>query len=618
VARRAAYSLLIASVCLAVLATRVYLDFERIRFRVVTAPRLADGPVMSVPLPDLSRLSGSPAAVIVRLHGTTQPVNITIALNDTPLTRVVVETQSTLRVDLSSQVQSGGGHQLVLSGDRPGWQLAYLEVANVYGFTRGTFEFLIVPRGVMGTSIPWWVIALFVGAALAVRPRLDWPTTRIRRSLYAFAVGGVLLIFGVALLADTVSAYRVLLSPAAFLLCVAVLYADPLVRAWRSAQPAVVTAFPRAALLVPHAVVVVIGWWSVAQFYRPDTGFTSLILFGQEYEHRTIPALRSISHAVVEGAGYDGQFYAQIALDPLLRDKAFALALDGPDYRGRRILMPWAAYVLGLGNGWYVLQAYALLNVFCWMILGVLLLRWLPAGSARTVFAWIACMLGGALLTSMRYAVPDGPMVLLIALGVAAVEQQRHGFAASMFTLAGLTRETGILGALALPLSDRWRTPLRMLLIPVPLILWMLWLRTMDFPVATAGLNNLAVPFSGYLEKWAVTFHALAAGGWGSAARFSVFELVALTTQVLVLAWQRDWSNPWWRVGVAYAGLMMILGQPVWEGNPGAIVRVVAPLTIAFNVMLPGTRWFWPLWILGNASMLHGLELMRVPWVSGF
>jgi hypothetical protein len=618
VSRRAAYSFLIASACLAVLATRVYLDFERIRFRVVTAARTADEPVMSVPLPDLSRLSGSPAAVILRLHGTTEPVNLTVALDATPLTRLVVAPGRELRVDLASAVPSGIGHHLVLSGGRPGWRLGYVEIANVYGFTRGTFEFLIVPRGATRTPIPIWIVVVVIVAALLIPPRLDWPSTGVRRFVYWVAVGGVLLLFAVALLADTFSQYRVLLSPAAFLLCAAVLYADPLVRAWRVAKPAVVKAFPRAARLVPHAVVVVIVLWSVVQFSRPDTGFTSLILFGQEYEHRVIPALRSIPHAVVEGAGYDGQFYAQVALDPLLRDNAFALALDGPDYRGRRILMPSAAYVLGLGHGWYVLQAYALLNVLCWLILGVVLLRWLPPGTVRPVFAWIACMLSGALLTSMRYAVPDGPMVLAIALGVAAVEQHRQGLAAAIFTLAGLTRETGILGALALPMPDRVKPLVRVALIPVPLILWMLWLRTMDFPAPTAGLNNLALPLSGYIEKWAVTGQELATHGWGSAARFSVFELVALTTQVLVLAWHRQWSNAWWRVGVAYAALMLVVGQPVWEGHPGAIVRVVAPLTIAFNVLLPSTRWFWPLWLLGNASMLHGLDLMRVPWLSGW
>jgi hypothetical protein len=37
-------------------------------------------------------------------------------------------------------------------------------------------------------------------------------------------------------------------------------------------------------------------------------------------------------------------------------------------------------------------------------------------------------------------------------------------------------------------------------------------------------------------------------------------------------------------------------------------------MAVAFNVLLPGTRRFWPLWVLGNVNVLHGLQVIRVPW----
>ena len=39
-------------------------------------------------------------------------------------------------------------------------------------------------------------------------------------------------------------------------------------------------------------------------------------------------------------------------------------------------------------------------------------------------------------------------------------------------------------------------------------------------------------------------------------------------------------------------------------------------MTIAFNVLLPRTRWFWPLAILGNLSAWHGLDAPGVPVLS--
>lgn len=622
--RRLLYTLLLASACLAVLATRVAPGFERIRFRVVTEPRIARDPVMAVALPDLTRLSGSPAAVVVRLRGTTEPTTVAIALSDAHVTTVTVPPGGEIRVDASTPGPTGAGHQIVLTGDRAGWQLVYLEVANIYGFSHRTPKFVIVPRErPRDPPVAAGLLVLFAVAVVAARPRLDWPVSRIGRSLHRTAAGVVLLTFAVTLLLDTVSRYRILLSLETFLIFVAVLYAEPLARLWRPARPFIVSALVRSAPYLPAAALVGMVLWSVGQYYRPETGFTSLILFGDQFEPTAIPALRAVPHAVEEGAGYDGQFYAQLALDPLLRSEAITTALDSTAYRGRRILLPWAAYLLGLGQPWFVLQACALLNLVCWLILAFLLWRWLPPGPVRPTLAWAACLLSDGLMTSIRQSLPDGVSVLLLALGVVAVEQNRRWVAAAILGMTGLARETNLIGGLVLA-PDR-STPrtlatlaLQGLLVLTPLLLWIGYLWYMGLPPDAAGHRNFAAPFTGYIDKWFLTVRALEAGGWSSFARFSLLGLLSLTTQCLVLLWLRDWRNPWWRMGVAYAGLMAVLGPAVWEGDPGAVTRVIVPMTVAFNVLLPKLRWFWPLWILGNASVLHGVEVMRLPWLSGW
>jgi hypothetical protein len=49
------------------------------------------------------------------------------------------------------------------------------------------------------------------------------------------------------------------------------------------------------------------------------------------------------------------------------------------------------------------------------------------------------------------------------------------------------------------------------------------------------------------------------------------------------------------------------LGEAVWEGFPGAAPRIVVPLTLAFNVVVPrGLRW-WPVLLLGNLSAIGTL-----------
>jgi hypothetical protein len=41
-------------------------------------------------------------------------------------------------------------------------------------------------------------------------------------------------------------------------------------------------------------------------------------------------------------------------------------------------------------------------------------------------------------------------------------------------------------------------------------------------------------------------------------------------------------------------------------------------MAIAFNILVVKSRWFWPLWLLGNAGIIHGVDFMRLPWVSGW
>ena len=90
--------------------------------------------------------------------------------------------------------------------------------------------------------------------------------------------------------------------------------------------------------------------------------------------------------------------------------------------------------------------------------------------------------------------------------------------------------------------------------------------------------------------------------------------MIGLTIQAAVLLIVRVWRNPWWRAGMGSVMLMVVLGPAVWEGLPGAATRVLLPMTFAFNVVLPGTRWFWPLWVLGNLAIIPALEVLRVPF----
>jgi hypothetical protein len=357
---------------------------------------------------------------------------------------------------------------------------------------------------------------------------------------------------------------------------------------------------------------------SVARFYHPGVGFTAFVMFpaGHDYE---LPALQALPHYEYRGgAAYDGQFYAQLAMEPLLRDPLIDRALDLAPYRARRILFSWTAYVLGLGRPAWILQVYALQNVFCWLILAWMITRWVPPASPRLFALWFASMFSHGLLASVRLALLDGPSLLLLTVAVLAAERRRRWATAATVGLAGLGRETNLLGAALLewPRTRRdWlAVTAALLLLVAPLLLWQDYLWSIYRTTSLVGPEQLALPFTAYVRKVGSTIADLQRPGAIGAAGSTLLVVVALTVQAAYLAWRRALAHPWWRLAVSYAALMFIADPVVWDGYPGAITRVVLPLTFGFNMLLAGERGrFWPWCLAGNLHVIAALQTMPLP-----
>jgi hypothetical protein len=348
--------------------------------------------------------------------------------------------------------------------------------------------------------------------------------------------------------------------------------------------------------------------------FSTRAGFTDLIRFGETWQERRLSALQGLPIATAPGSGgYDGQFYAQIALDPLLRGPELGKVIDAPSYRARRILTPAAAAVLGLGNPWWTLQAYALLNVLCWFTLGWLLHRRIDPGDRLAFARWAGCMFGIGVLDSVRESLVDLPALLLLALAADACTQTRPYRSAVWLALANLAKETSLLGALALHCDKSlspfpWRrTGLTLLVSTLPLALWSLYVQHRFAGAAgSAGLGNFTWPLLGILGQAKLSLREVSLGNLDSRYTFGLVAIGGLLTQAWTLWRSPRLHSPWGRIGAAYSLLLVFLSPWVWSGY-WAACRAVLPMTIAFNLLLPATRSFWPLWILGNLTMLHAV-----------
>jgi hypothetical protein len=144
-------------------------------------------------------------------------------------------------------------------------------------------------------------------------------------------------------------------------------------------------------------------------------------------------------------------------------------------------------------------------------------------------------------------------------------------------------------------------------------VAWALYVRWRVGPQVDTGLNNFSWPGAGLAEKWGTVASEVREHGWYPAYFGSLFAVVSLTVQFLFIVTRWLPAQAWWRVGAAFAALMLVVAQPVWEGYPGAATRVLLPLTLAFNVLVPtGRRWLAVL-VLGNLTVLMAPDALKAP-----
>ncbi|SDT87734.1 hypothetical protein SAMN05444156_0339 [Verrucomicrobium sp. GAS474] len=347
-------------------------------------------------------------------------------------------------------------------------------------------------------------------------------------------------------------------------------------------------------------------------------GFNGLCDMGSFPLVRATPEARAVDFKVASLWGYDGLQYAQLALDPLLLDRAaLAQALDAPSYRAKRIALPALAWLAGLGHAPWVIQAYSLLNVAAWALLLLVLRRAFPAPTLEEGAAVAALLLSVGTLESIRRALTDLPAAALLALVLYWTEKsgkdEKGGIASPrlplLFAAALLTRESLVL---SLPLLLRRTLLSRPFLATAALggavvAGWFAYV-TLRFPdPLSRTTHNFAWPFLGLADRLALIPRS---GGWADPAnRATLLALVSLLVQSAFLLRHPRPASAAWRAGILYVPLFLCLGQPVLE-EYYATARALLPLTLAFHWELARTRrgrafWVWA--VPANLFLWDGL-----------
>jgi hypothetical protein len=363
-----------------------------------------------------------------------------------------------------------------------------------------------------------------------------------------------------------------------------------------------------------------VAWFlmRLAGFYDPHTRFTSLEWFGDRFEARRLARLRDVPiHTLDDSNGYDGQFYAQLAVAGNPFDPEIPSAIDNAAYRSQRILLPMLAHGLGLGRPSWVLNAYALLGIAFWIALAWVLARFFfPPTDLHNLLRWIGTLFGAGMLESVVHALADAPTVLFLAVGMLLLEKERFRLGAAVLASAGLVRETSVLFASAFlrPWNRGGKARIRVALGAVacvlPALLWYVILRIWYGPISVPGAFDL--PFVGMIRKFGEALTIARASGLDVAWR-SIWIPAAILTQVAFHVARPRPGCSWWRIGAAFSILCIFMGPAVWEGWPGAAPRALLPLSLSFNVLCPRSRGGLALLLVGNLSVLSTPHILSPP-----
>lgn len=362
------------------------------------------------------------------------------------------------------------------------------------------------------------------------------------------------------------------------------------------------------------AAVVLFVLGGVWARYDAQTGFTSLIRFGEFFEGKRIAEVHGLPLAVAPNAGYDGQFYAQLAVNPDVTSENVRQAMDMPSYRARRMLLPAIAHVLGFGDAWRTLQMYALLNVAAWIALAFVWWREVQESKRETLHTtavWAACMLSLGTLDSVRMALTDLPATLLLVFAVRAGCRNRSWLAGLCFAAAGFAKETSMLAVFSLNPRDGgrlkkwfWRTAW-----VAPVAAWCFWLMLAIPNESTGVRGNFDWPGFALARHLAVCVREISGGNMDSRYVFGFIGALCLGYQsvYVLVRWRKCPSNPWVRIAVPFALLFWILGEHVLLGY-WAATRACLPLTFAFNRLLlseMNAQVMGAKLVAGNLYILH-------------
>lgn len=303
---------------------------------------------------------------------------------------------------------------------------------------------------------------------------------------------------------------------------------------------------------------------------------------------------RFVLHRASAAPGYDGQFFYQIARDPLHA----ATFLDRPAYRYQRIAYPILVWALTLGHANLIPFVMWLVN-FLAIVLGTELVARMLIQQQLSPWYSLAFGLYFGQAAALIFDTTEPFTYFLLCLGLFLIMRKRPTWAALVMGLAVLSRETAVLFPAAYLLvalyRRRWPDALRLALLSIaPAVIWYVLVAALfhEKGIPTGPAFQL-LPFQGlfYFTNDAFRFRNLI---------LLMFIPTVVSLFLLVKdIWQHRWRSVSWLIWLFNLALVIYM-------SPLSYVELVSAGRLSIGLVLAGC--------------FHGLQTRNktILWASQF
>jgi len=320
--------------------------------------------------------------------------------------------------------------------------------------------------------------------------------------------------------------------------------------------------------------------------------------------HGSSPEIeRAAAEGPVHSAGYDGEFFYFIALDPT----GAAPYLGAPAYRYGRIVYPLVARAAALGRPDWIRGSLVVVNALAIaaaaFFFGLIFIRWdLSAWWALLVATYPGLMAVAFTRDTsepLAYAIALAGMWVLVR--AKSVEVGTAAAAGAIFAAAALARETTLLFPLAAAIAYRQRRRAALTLAAVSLLPYAAWKGFLALHFGNAG--------SGGIITSPVPFHGIfSVRPWSSDQLLVVLTVVVPALIWLVLGVRALFTDLTALLVVANSLFLIFLGPSVFDGY-GSTGRVATGCAIAAGLGYPTLRELW-----GHRVTFAALMTWSLPW----